>query len=67
MSMMSSYRYDEFHPFLFAQNAKSAYLEFETFDKVNISMAAYLVLFLDALFGKEYRSSFFQECDMNPM
>uniref|UniRef100_A0A3Q1I8A3 Ribosome quality control complex subunit NEMF n=1 Tax=Anabas testudineus TaxID=64144 RepID=A0A3Q1I8A3_ANATE len=25
--------YDEFHPFLFAQHAKSPYLEFETFDK----------------------------------
>uniref|UniRef100_A0AAQ4PCU5 Ribosome quality control complex subunit NEMF n=1 Tax=Gasterosteus aculeatus aculeatus TaxID=481459 RepID=A0AAQ4PCU5_GASAC len=25
--------YDEFHPFLFAQHAKSAYLEFDTFDK----------------------------------
>ncbi|CAJ1073402.1 nuclear export mediator factor Nemf-like isoform X1 [Xyrichtys novacula] len=25
--------YDEFHPFLFAQHSKSAYLEFETFDK----------------------------------
>uniref|UniRef100_A0A3Q2QMM5 Ribosome quality control complex subunit NEMF n=1 Tax=Fundulus heteroclitus TaxID=8078 RepID=A0A3Q2QMM5_FUNHE len=25
--------YDEFHPFLFAQHAASAYLEFETFDK----------------------------------
>lgn len=25
--------YDEFHPFLFAQNAKSPYLEFESFDK----------------------------------
>ncbi|XP_069008555.1 ribosome quality control complex subunit NEMF [Embiotoca jacksoni] len=25
--------YDEFHPFLFAQHAKSSYLEFETFDK----------------------------------
>lgn len=30
----SAYRYDEFHPFLFAQHAKSPYLEFETFDKV---------------------------------
>uniref|UniRef100_A0AAX7VG48 Ribosome quality control complex subunit NEMF n=1 Tax=Astatotilapia calliptera TaxID=8154 RepID=A0AAX7VG48_ASTCA len=26
--------YDEFHPFLFAQHAKSPYLEFDTFDKV---------------------------------
>uniref|UniRef100_A0A8C9Z7Z4 Ribosome quality control complex subunit NEMF n=1 Tax=Sander lucioperca TaxID=283035 RepID=A0A8C9Z7Z4_SANLU len=25
--------YDEFHPFLFAQHAKSPYLEFDTFDK----------------------------------
>uniref|UniRef100_A0A672J2C2 Ribosome quality control complex subunit NEMF n=1 Tax=Salarias fasciatus TaxID=181472 RepID=A0A672J2C2_SALFA len=25
--------YDEFHPFLFAQHAKSSYLEFDTFDK----------------------------------
>ncbi|XP_053191485.1 ribosome quality control complex subunit NEMF-like [Scomber japonicus] len=25
--------YDEFHPFLFAQHAQSAYLEFDTFDK----------------------------------
>ncbi|XP_070697951.1 ribosome quality control complex subunit NEMF [Pempheris klunzingeri] len=25
--------YDEFHPFLFAQNAKSPYLEFDSFDK----------------------------------
>lgn len=69
---MSTYRYDEFHPFLFAQNAKSPYLEFDTFDKVNISMTSYLVLFLDALFGKEYRaflhcnvnSHVLQECDM---
>lgn len=30
----SPYRYDEFHPFLFAQHAKSPYLEFDTFDKV---------------------------------
>lgn len=30
----SAYRYDEFHPFLFAQHVKSPYLEFETFDKV---------------------------------
>lgn len=30
----SAYRYDEFHPFLFAQHAKSPYLEFDTFDKV---------------------------------
>lgn len=41
--MMSAYRYDEFHPFLFAQHAKSPYLEFDSFDKVNIGMAVYLV------------------------
>lgn len=33
--MASAYRYDEFHPFLFAQHAKSPYLEFDTFDKVH--------------------------------
>lgn len=56
MSIISTYRYDEFHPFLFAQHAKSPYLEFDTFDKVNTDMAAYLVLFLDSLFRKEYWS-----------
>lgn len=34
--MMSTYRYDEFHPFLFAQHAKNPYLEFDSFDKVNM-------------------------------
>lgn len=33
--MPSAFRYDEFHPFLFAQHAKSPYLEFDTFDKVH--------------------------------
>ncbi|MEQ2211858.1 hypothetical protein XENOCAPTIV_018691, partial [Xenoophorus captivus] len=32
--------YDEFHPFLFAQHINSPYLEFDTFDKVNISLIA---------------------------
>lgn len=41
--MTSTSRYDEFHPFLFAQHAKSPYLEFDTFDKVNINMAAVLL------------------------
>lgn len=35
--MMSIHRYDEFHPFLFAQHAKSPYVELDTFDKVNVS------------------------------
>ncbi|MEQ2187417.1 hypothetical protein GOODEAATRI_004519 [Goodea atripinnis] len=38
--MLSSHRYDEFHPFLFAQHINSPYLEFDTFDKVNISLIA---------------------------
>lgn len=33
--MASAFRYDEFHPFLFAQHAKSPYLEFDSFDKVH--------------------------------
>uniref|UniRef100_A0A665WB21 Ribosome quality control complex subunit NEMF n=1 Tax=Echeneis naucrates TaxID=173247 RepID=A0A665WB21_ECHNA len=35
--------YDEFHPFLFTQHSKSPYLEFDTFDKVNIKMTNYLI------------------------
>lgn len=34
--LMSTHRYDEFHPFLFAQHAKSPYVELDTFDKVDI-------------------------------
>lgn len=51
--MTSTSRYDEFHPFLFAQHAKSPYLEFDTFDKVNINMAAVLL----CLGGKKILSS----------
>lgn len=58
--MMSTHRYDEFHPFLFAQHAKSPYLEFETFDKVNINMIAYFALSLYSLFEKEYGSSHYR-------
>lgn len=52
--MMSTYRYDEFHPFLFAQHAKSPYLEFDTFDKVHLSVAFYYGFMFDVLFWKEY-------------
>lgn len=50
--MMCTYRYDEFHPFLFAQHANSPYLEFDTFDKVNNGIASNLVEFREALFRK---------------
>lgn len=40
--VMSAFRYDEFHPFLFAQHAKSPYLEFDNFDKVHGFMMLYL-------------------------
>lgn len=41
MMIISTYSYDEFHPFLFAQHAQSAYLEFDTFDKVNTEITAH--------------------------
>lgn len=41
--MIYTYRYDEFHPFLFAQHAKSPYLEFDTFDKVHCGISASFV------------------------
>lgn len=40
------YRYEEFHPFLFAQHANSHYVEFDTFDKVNFRISVlYMYLF----------------------
>lgn len=47
--MLSAFRYDEFHPFLFAQHANSPYLEFDTFDKVTN-----LALLHDAILMNEY-------------
>ena len=34
MIVFSPCSYEEFHPFLFTQNAKSHYVEFDSFDKV---------------------------------
>lgn len=45
--IMSTYSYEEFHPFLFAQHAKSPYVEFDTFDKVN---HLFFVLFWGRIF-----------------
>lgn len=66
--MTSTSRYDEFHPFLFAQHAKSPYLEFDTFDKVNINMAAVLLCLGGKKIDLHYNmnSHFLQERDMNP-
>lgn len=40
--VLSAFRYDEFHPFLFAQHSKSPYLEFDNFDKVPVCMTPYV-------------------------
>lgn len=50
--MTSTSRYDEFHPFLFAQHAKSPYLEFETFDKVISTKLPILFYFCCLVWGK---------------
>lgn len=59
MMIMSTYSYDEFHPFLFAQHAKSYYLEFDTFDKVNSEMTAYF----GTLFKTDFR--YFSNSNVN--
>lgn len=50
--MISTPRYDEFHPFLFAQHTKSPYLEFETFDKVISTQLPILLYFCCLVWGK---------------